>query len=294
MIRFVVILVLSLALAGCVTRSQEIADGTLPRGSGIASFEGLPGKTMRAFYHRPANHRGDSPVLIVMHGVKRNADWYRDAWRGLSERHGIFVVAPEFTRSDFPGGRAYSRGNMRTGNGAPAPLATWSFNAVEKLFDDVRRWSGSTRDRYLLFGHSAGAQFVHRMITFMPDLRVARAVAANAGWYTMPDDGEAFPYGLGASGVSEAQLRAAFSHNLTVMLGDADTDPDHKYLHRKPSAMRQGVHRFARGLAYFEAAKAKAARIGAAFAWRREIVPGAGHSTHEMKDAALRVLLADR
>ena len=58
--------------------------------------------------------------------------------------------------------------------------------AVEHLFDYVREKSGATQDTYLLDGHSAGAQFVQRLVTFLPEARYSRAVAANAGVYVMP------------------------------------------------------------------------------------------------------------
>jgi hypothetical protein len=45
-----------------------------------------------------------------------------------------------------------------------------------------------------MFGHSAGAQFVTRFVTFMPQHRPI-AVAANAGWYTTLDDLVEFPTG---------------------------------------------------------------------------------------------------
>ena len=289
-----VVAVALLLLSSCRSVPASVTGGPLPVGSGQAAFEGLPGKVMRVYYHRPGAFGPNSPILIVAHGVKRNADWTRDVWRDLSEQHGFLVLAPEFTKRQFPGGRSYNRGNMRTAFGDPVPQRDWSFNAIENLFDAARRWTGSTRDRYLLFGHSAGAQFVHRMVTFMPRLQLDRAVAGNAGWYTMPDRDEAYPYGLKGSGANDRQLRAAFGRQLTVILDDADNDPNHKYLHNTPAAKRQGAHRFARGLAYFDKAKTVAARLGTKFAWHREIVPGAGHSTRQILDAASRVLLDPR
>lgn len=294
MIRITFILLLIAGVTGCVASNGNRADEGLPPGSGAIRFEGLPGITMRAFYHRPEQYRTGSPILIVMHGVKRNADWYRDAWRPLSEQTGVLIVAPEFSRQAFPGGRSYNRGGMRQRDGKPAPADEWSFTAVERLFDAVRRRTGSSKDSYLLFGHSAGAQFVHRMMTFLPELRVKRAVAANAGWYAMPGFAEKFPHGLGDSGIGEEQLRRAFRRNLVVMLGDADIDPNGRYLNRSAGAMRQGVNRFSRGLAYFDAAKMEAARLDVPLNWVLQIVPGAGHSTHQVKEAALRALMQQR
>ena len=66
---------------------------------------------------------------------------------------------------------------------------------------------------YYLYGHSAGAQFVHRHLAFIgaggSPLRVIRAVAANAGFYTAPTFEVPFPFGFGGteSVLSEQDLR---------------------------------------------------------------------------------------
>ena len=68
--------------------------------------------------------------------------------------------------------------------------------------------TGNRSASYLLYGHSAGAQFVHRYLYFVPEARVAKVVAANAGWWTLPDLAVGFPYGLRGSVVHEAGLKA--------------------------------------------------------------------------------------
>ena len=47
-----------------------------------------------------------------------------------------------------------------------------------------------------MFGHSAGAQFVHRFVMFAPGPNLRTAISANAGWYTTLEENVAFPYGL--------------------------------------------------------------------------------------------------
>jgi hypothetical protein len=76
---------------------------------------------------------------------------------------------------------------------------------------------------YYLYGHSAGAQFVHRHLAFIcaggNPLRVIRAVAANAGFYTEPTFEVPFPFGFGGteSVFSEEDLR-----NYLQVTGRAD------------------------------------------------------------------------
>ncbi|MDZ7757086.1 hypothetical protein [Rhodohalobacter sp.] len=48
------------------------------------------------------------------------------------------------------------------------------------------------------------SQFIHRMVMFKPDARFDLAIAANPGWYTIPDSKQNYPYGiLGAPTVQE-------------------------------------------------------------------------------------------
>lgn len=113
---------------------------------------------------------------------------------------------------------------------------------------------------------------------------------ANAGSYTMPVPDESFPFGLAGSPVGDAELRALFSRDVLVLLGDADNDPNHPELPREPEAMRQGSHRFARGTRYFETARREANRLGMPLAWRLATAPGVAHSAAEMAPHAARHL----
>ena len=80
----------------------------------------------------------------------------------------------------------------------------WSFSIVERLFDHVKSLTTIQPATYYLYGHSAGGQFMHRFVMFMREARFSKAVAANAGWYTMPDQKIAFPYGLSGSRLAKA------------------------------------------------------------------------------------------
>ena len=77
------------------------------------------------------------------------------------------------------------------------------------------------RQRYGLFGHSAGGQFVHRMLSFGFRDHVAVAVSANAGTYAMPDLEIAWPFGLGETGLDADTLRPLLEFPIMVMTGTA-------------------------------------------------------------------------
>lgn len=125
----------------------------------------------------------------------------------------------------------------------------------------------------MIYGHSAVAQFVHRMVMFLPKARIKVAISANAGWYTMPSEGTAFPYGLSTSGSKLADVSVSFSKNLTILLGDEDVDENHKYLRKTPEAMSQGKHRFERGHAFYKTAVTRSEERGIKLKWKLKVVP---------------------
>lgn len=256
------------------------------------TFTGWDGPALPVYYQLPDQVTPDTPVVFVMHGVKRDADRYRDEWANLARQHGFIVIVPEFGQADFPGSRGYNTGFFTATDGTPRPRTQWSFAAIEPLFDEVQQRFGTRVARYTIYGHSAGAQFVHRYLMFMPEARIDQAIAANAGWYTMPDPGIPFPYGLGAAPVDTAALRAAMGKPMIVLLGTADTDLDDPNLRKTPEANAQGPHRFARGQEFFAQGQSRAEMLGARFDWSLVSVPDVGHKNGEMAKAAAQAIAA--
>jgi len=176
----------------------------------------------------------------------------------------------------------------------------WGFSALESIFDSYLSVTGSRVDGYYLYGHSAGAQFVHRHLAFISaggaPLRVIRAVAANSGFYTLPTFEIPFPFGFGGteSVFSEEDLRNYLQAPLTVVLGELDDDHHHKHLNRSEGAMQQGPHRLARGRHFYEAGAKMARTLGVPFGWSMHYVPGVGHSDGRMSRASMQYLFKDR
>ena len=255
-------------------------------GSGVVVLPvGPDGAPMWVWYYRPAGLRLDSRVLFVLHGVLRNADLYRDDCIRLAQEYRVLLLVPEFSRALYPTNDSYNFGNLFDEAGAPVPESRSSFSVIDRVFDELRGRTPIERDSYTIFGHSAGAQFVHRFMTHRQPKRVEAAVSANAGSYLLPLLGEEYPIGV-KNAVSEAQMRDFFARRHMIFLGEADNDPNASHLPSSPAAMRQGPHRFARGHFYFETAKAEAARLGCPFNWSLIAVPGVGHEGGLMASAA--------
>lgn len=275
--------------------TSRVAESRAGAGSfGFADRPGDPERSLRVWYYRPALPIRAAQVVFVMHGVKRDAEYYRDTWQDAAERFGFLLLCPEFPARTYPR-RAYQLGNLVDENRRPLPEAEWSFATIERLFDAVREATGSPVERYSIYGHSAGGQFVHRLAMFAPGPRCATAVAANTGWYTMPAfTGKRFPYGLRRSGLPERRLKQAFGRRLVVLLGENDTDPGDPHLRRSAGADEQGSNRFERGRTFYATALREAGRLGVKLEWELETVPGAAHFDPQMMPAAARILSESR
>jgi poly(3-hydroxybutyrate) depolymerase len=270
---------LSALLACAALTIGQAAAAELPEGSSDYVFSDWDGTPLRVYTYRPANVAADQPIMIVMHGVERDADRYRDEWIAVAKKTGLIIAAPEFSDKKFPKSTNYNLGGLgkrQRENGIAS-----AFDAIEPLFDDLRQRTGSPRQKYYLYGHSAGAQFVHRFVFAKPDARIETAFAANAGWYTMLQADASFPYGLKGSGLPDSTISNALSAPLVVLLGDADTDTGGN-LRSTPEADAQGKTRLERGLNFFRASASLVDQQQLPFAWRLAIVPGAGHQNHKM------------
>ena len=248
------------------------------------------GHKLTVWYHRPAAATADSPVLFVIHGLGRNAEEYLSDWIEHADQKKFLLVVPEFSKTEFPGEEAFNSGNLFNAEGHPLPREQWSYSTIEPIFDAVRQPLGSTRNDYMIYGHSAGSQFVQRFLYFVPQARLTRAIAANAGWYMLPELTTEFPYGLKGTPVDAAALRMAFARPVVVLLGEADIDPNHAALRHTPEADAQGMDRFARGHYFFAKAKAVAESMQTPFNWTLATAPGIAHSNKGMAPFAVRQL----
>ena len=145
---------------------------------------------------RPRDWNPGMPVVLVHHGVGRNGASYRNYWLKLVDACRVLAISVEFPEESFPEYLWYNFGNLHRQDGTPNPRELWTFGIDERLFGQLRAQGITTRRRYGLFGHSAGGQFVHRMLTFGYREHVAIAVSANAGTYAMPDLSIAWPWGV--------------------------------------------------------------------------------------------------
>lgn len=293
-------------------------DLTIPVGSGAFTFasgpEGDGGTTVEVFFHRPATFTPESPILLVVPGAGRNADDYRNAWIGASEQHGVLIVSPSYPTAEYDFG-AYHMGGLMSDMNLDDVVRreagtnrayldedrfefvvnrrrdTWIFADFDRLFGVVARAVGSRREGYDAFGHSAGGQILHRMAIFRPDSKADRLLASNSGFFTLPNLEIPLPFGVLGTGLHEADLRRSLESSLVLFQGELDDARETGgTMLRSPTADLQGTDRMARARFAFDFARDAAARLGASFGWRLEVVPGVGHDYRRMSSAAAAYL----
>ena len=278
-----VVLLLMLAHEPLVASGQATDPAAFGHVRGSFEFDGREGvPPVRVWYYRPAHTSAKSRILFLMHGSSRTGEEARDIGAAFAEDHDFVLLVPEFRERDYPGDR-YAFGNMSDAAGRLEAEPKWGFIVVERLFDHVRQTLGLRATTYDIVGHSAGGQFVQRLVLFLPSARFRRAVASSPGRYALPTLRQSFPYGLGGSGIDAERLARAFRRDFILLLGDRDTTDTE----RESEAMLQGANRFARGLRFFATATEEARALNSALAWRLRIVGGADHTPVPMVRAAL-------
>jgi pimeloyl-ACP methyl ester carboxylesterase len=222
-----------------------------------------------------------------MHGLSRTAESYIQSWEDWAKKNDYIAVAPLFDNENWNGARKYNLGNLLTSKNLKIRQSKWSFQIVEDLHKLAKSGFGLKKDYFDIFGHSAGGQFVHRFMFFMPKANVRLAIAANPGWYTLPDLNTDFPYGLNNEKFSYTKddVTNWTKRNVFLLRGTDDLERTEN-LTQTPEADAQGKNRFERAGFMFEKIKA----INANTNWRLIDVPKVVHDQKRMAVAAQMVL----
>ena len=267
-------------------------------GSGVFTFNdhaaGQSG-SLQVFYHRPEEHGRHDRILLAISGSDRAAAYFRNCWVAHAKRLNALIVAPEFDHASFPTTAIFNYGNVTAPQGdvsSMMPREVWTYGILDRLFRRVKEITASEQSSFSLFGHSAGAQFAHRYLALTRGRLTDLVIAANAGWYMLPDNGMEYPAGTARTGFSDEDLRRYLATNMVILLGDADTNETEPGLPQEAEAVAQGAHRLARGRFYFNYCRDLARRLDATFGWRLVVAPGIGHDDAEISTAAANVVQA--
>ncbi len=218
----------------------------------------------------------DSPdarrVLVLIHGISRNASALMNAFAPFALEAGYTVIAPVFARGicgDF----------QRLGRRGKGPRADWILDAI---LDEMGAQVGLHLPKFDVFGFSAGAQFAHRYAMAHPQ-RIRTMTLGSAGWYTLPNQ-DRYPYGLRLRrelpGVAFAPPRF-LRVPVRVYVGSADTERDAALNRSRRVEKKQGPHRVARAQTWVDTMNRCAAELGLSQPATLELMPAVGHSFSE-------------
>jgi hypothetical protein len=276
---------------------EEIKEPIFNRGEDsivFTAYKPLENRPVTIHYYIPK--KGDiteMDILFSMHGAERDGTIQRNAWKHFAEHYGFIVLAPQFSREHYKE-NDYQFGSIFTDRDSEIlnPKEKWTYQLIEAIFDYFKEDTGNTSERYDMFGHSAGGQFVHRYLIATPNARVRKAVAANPGSWTLPykdgitgTDNKSYgwPYAIkGSPFTSDEHIRRFFEKRLYVQLGTADTNENDSNLPKDPPSMAQGKHRYERGEFFYEESRNIATEMNTTFNFRFMRVINVGHSTLRM------------
>ncbi len=123
-------------------------------------------------------------IVVLVHGISRNAN---EIIKSFSKHmaQDTLLIAPVFSKE-------YATDYQRLGRKNKGPRADYILQAIVNELSSQHKVKVN---KINLFGFSAGAQFVHRY-AFAHPAHVNKVAIVAAGWYTMPDVRENYPYGL--------------------------------------------------------------------------------------------------
>ena len=251
------------------------------------TFDNWTKPDLGIFYHLPETVDENTKILFIIHGNSRNADDYLKVWRKLTEGENVALFAPQFTRNSFI---SFNTLQMSTSNGViRSDKNLYLNNSIDTLFEFIKSKFNLKANSYDIYGHSAGAQFVHRYLLMSKDPKVNIAVAANAGWYTFLN-GANFPYGVKNPPIilSDSNVKEFLGTNLHILIGSNDIDVDSS-INKSDGAQKQGLNRLQRAKNFFDYTSLIVEQNDLTFNWKYQLVAGAPHSNKVMSRAAVGI-----
>ena len=240
-------------------------------------------------------------ILVIAHGMLGEKEAASDVaqkflsrWIPYADEHGLLVIAPVFDSPRF--------GNRGEGYGGYRNLIGKHVGADRFVNDIVDRYSSRTSfrsNRFYLYGHSAGGQFVNRYVVTHPD-RVIRAVVSAAGRYSYPTKSASWPYGAGdlvktvqwkdGTTTKESISKSLASYaqaasKVEIVVGGNDVNP------QPARPAHQGTTRIELAQSWAREMNRNAKRYGVSGRIRVHIVPGIGHSSAGLTPYCAEILL---
>jgi hypothetical protein len=225
-------------------------------------------------------------LLVVVHGALRDAGHYLGHAQAAAGEHAsrTLIVAPQFLadvdlRADpepQPGTLYWDAEGWKGGERALGTAGLSSFTVLDHLLAELTtpgRWPGGRTPAVVIFGNSAGGQYVNRYAAVGrgPEQLAERGIAVrfvisnpSTYLYFTPDRPGGVAGGAGVNrwrygfdgapayveGDARENLRRYLARDVTIVLGREDSDGVALLLETGAAAMAQGANRYERGISY--------------------------------------------
>lgn len=273
------------------------ASPVLSSGEGKFTYKDYPpfaDRPVDVHYYIPAS--GDvhlMPVVFVFEGADRGYSYLLKTWKREAEKHKFMVFIPHFDLKEYPLCDYQAIGAIDNSNNTVRPVEKLTPALIDKMFEYIKENSGSRRKGYMIYGHSAGGQFVQRFMLFYDSPYVEKAVIASPGWYTFPDTSLDFPYGVrDIPYITPETIKKYLAKPIILQLATGDTIRE-SYLRKTPEAEAQGRNRYERGNSFYQYLHQIAAEKNWPCHWRKIEEQGIGHHSTGMGKRAVPVMLED-
>jgi len=242
---------------------------------------------IEVFYSLPEKVNDETMVLFIIHGASRTAEGYLEDFLPHIQGKNLIAVAPKFSKESYP---HYAFLNRSAIDGKRLPEGTPDLdNVLGNIFEVLSSKHKIRNDKYRIYGHSGGAQFVQRYLLFSNDSRIDKAVLANAGFYTFMNQ-NLYPYGLRGINFNDEEIERVLRTKVALYVGEKDTESNFKDL---KGARSQGKNRLVRGETFFLNLVSYAEELKMPFRWQYRIIKNVGHDNAGMTSGAAYFILED-
>lgn len=292
-IRMWIVLMLS-----CLVTSIHAQQPTpFQRGEGVFTYndyQPFEKRPVDVHYYIPT--KGDiqqMPIIFVFEGADRGYSYLLEAWKEEAERLQFILCLPHFDLKVYPLANYQEVGVMNAQHTIVNSKENLTPVLIDKIFEFVKARLSGAQQGYMIYGHSAGGQFVQRFMLFHDSPYVQKAMIGCPGWYTFPDVSQLFPYGVkNIPYVDSEQLKKYLETPVVLQLALGDTIRE-SYLRKTPEAEWQGRNRLERGRKFYHYIHQLAKEKGWECNWRLIEEEGIGHVSVPMGKRAASVLMQD-
>lgn len=209
--------------------------------------------------------------LLALHGIARDAAELSQAFADAAEKTGRIVVVPHFPAATWP---VFQRITRRARPDRALLALFGTLRAMDSVFDGP----------YDIFGFSGGAQLGHRFAMLYPEV-VGDLHLGAAGWYTLPDESTAYPYGLLPRDDRDATwcrlmrdgLNRFLQRRFDIYVGSDDIERDDTLRKNDVLDQQQGPNRKARACSYVAALNKRQADLDMESTARLQVLDDCGH-----------------